>query len=100
MPICKECESHFLKYYLEIAGNAEGLKEELPALYHNTPTCPTCGLIGDMKKSKLKDALGHIIARSDDPEVVSNFMTYYRKRGKDFKDGSSIAKAFFEIRDS
>ncbi len=83
-----------MKYYLEIAGNAEGLKEELPALYHNTPTCPTCGLIGDMKKSKLKDALAHVITRSDDPEVVSNFMAYYRKRGKDFKDPHSIVAAF------
>lgn len=94
MPICNECETHFLKYYLEIAGNTEDLKEELPALYHNTPTCPICGLIGDMKKSKLKDALGHIKSKSDDPGFVSSFMEFYRKRGKDFKDPHSIVAAF------
>ncbi len=99
MPLCKECESHFLKYHLEIAGVNKDSVEELPSLYRNTPTCPACGLIGDIKKSKLRDALLLIKSNTNDnQEVVSNFMEFYRKRGKDFNDGTSIAKAFLEIR--
>jgi hypothetical protein len=94
MPVCKDCESHFLKYYLEIAGNLKELSMELPSLFKKTPTCPSCGLIGEVKKSKLRDAVCHIKGHSDDPEVVSNFMGFYRKRGKDFKDGLSIVAAF------
>ena len=95
MPLCKECESHFLKYNLEIAGVKKDALEELPSLYRNTPTCPACGLIGDIKKSKLRDALLLIKSQTnDDPEVVANFMEFYRKRGKDFKDPHSVALAF------
>ncbi len=94
MPLCKECESHFLKYHLEIAGVKKDTAEELPSFYRNTPTCPVCGLIGDIKKSKLRDALVHIKSACDDPLVVADFMAFYRKRGKDFKDPHSVALAF------
>jgi hypothetical protein len=96
MPVCNDCKAHFLKYPLEIAGWYPHMHEELPSLYHNTPTCPYCGLIGDMKNSKLKDGLSIVKAERDDPEVILNFMAFYRKRQKDFRDGYSIAKAFLE----
>ena len=69
-------------------------KEELPCSYHYTPTCPFCGLIGDMKKSKLKDALFILKEKRVDSEAVLDFMAFYRKRGKDFKNGHSIVDAF------
>ncbi len=70
--------------------------EELPPLYHNTPTCSVFGLIGDMKNTKLKDGLSIIKSKTDNPETILNFMTFYRKRSKDFNDGYSIATAFLE----
>ncbi len=94
MPECKTCESYFIKYPLEISGWNAKVKEELPSSYHNTPTCPNCGLIGDVKKTKLKDALVAIKARIDDPEIIMDFMVFYRKRNKDFADGYSVAMAF------
>ncbi len=94
MPECNECESHFMKYPLEVSGWHPKVKEELPSSYHNTPTCPNCGLIGDIKKTKLKDALFVIKSRIDDPEVIMDFMAFYRKRHKDFADGYSVAMAF------
>jgi len=96
MPVCKECESHFLRYYLEVAGSSEELKMELPSLYHNTPTCPVCGLIGEVKRSKLRDALHLLRERCEDPSIVPSFMAFYRKRAKDFRDGMSIVNAFLE----
>lgn len=94
MAECNECESHFMKYPLEISGRYEGMEKELPSCYHKTPTCPDCGLIGDIRKTKLKDALCAVKNRIDDPEVTMNFMEFYRKRSKDFADGHSIAMAF------
>lgn len=49
-----------------------------------------------MKKSKLKDGLYIIKAKVDDPQVTLDFMAFYRKRSKDFKDGYSVANAFIK----
>ncbi len=94
MPICNDCKSHSLIYPMEIAGWDEIIQKELPSLYHNTPACPHCGLIGDMKKSKLEDGLSIVKMKRGDPEEILNFMEFYRKRQKDFKDGYSIATTF------
>lgn len=97
MPVCNDCNEHFFKYLLEIAGRYPNMYRELPSLYHHTPTCPHCGLIGDIKRSKLKDGLYIVKTKKmDDPEVILDFMAFYRKRQKDFKDGYSIAMAFLE----
>ena len=96
MPECRDCGSHFLKHPLEISGWRRRLKEEFPSLYRRTPTCPECGLIGDVRRTKLKDALAIVKMHRRDEETIMNFMAFYRKRNKDFRDGYSIAMAFLE----
>lgn len=96
MPECRYCGSHFLKYPLEISGWNRRLRDEFPSLFKRMPTCPKCGLIGDVKRTKMKDALAIVKRYTNDEEVIMNFMAFYRKRSKDFKDGYSIVMAFLE----
>ncbi|NOZ59704.1 MAG: hypothetical protein GXO66_09065 [Euryarchaeota archaeon] len=96
MPECRECGSHFLRHPLEISGWNRRLRQELPSLFRRRPTCPHCGLIGDIRRTKLKDALAIVKSYTSDERVVMNFMAFYRKRGKDFRDGYSVAMAFLE----
>jgi len=94
--ICNDCQGHALKFPFEVSGWNIKLQKEYPSLYRNTPTCPKCGLIGAMKKSKLQDALYIIKSQIEDPQVIMDFMAFYRKRQKDFIDGTSIARAFLK----
>ena len=96
MPICKGCKEHFLNCEYEICGRLRDMHEELPSLYHRTPTCPICGLIGEIKSSKLRDALAYLKKQKKDEKIIMEFMRFYRKRNKDFNDGISIVKYFLK----